>query len=61
MHGHLSGNETDDTGATGDEEYQDANNMEDIEDEEDRLIRQGGAGIPIGLVSRMQRYLLSNH
>jgi carboxy-terminal domain RNA polymerase II polypeptide A small phosphatase len=56
MHGHLSGNETDDTG--GDEEYQDANNMEDIEDDEDRLIRQGGAGIPIGPVSRVQRYLL---
>lgn len=58
MHVHLSGNDTDDTG--GDEEYQDANNMEDIEDDEDRLIRQGGAGIPIGPVSRVQRYLLSN-
>lgn len=49
-HGHVSGNESDETGAS-DEEYEDANNMEDVEDEEDRLIRQGGAGIPIGLVS----------
>lgn len=44
--GHSNnGNESD---VTGDEEYEDANGMEDIEDEEDRLIRQGGAGIPIG-------------
>jgi RNA polymerase II subunit A small phosphatase-like protein len=47
-HAHVSGNESDDTGASGDEEYEDASNMEDVEDEEDRLIRQGGAGIPIG-------------
>jgi RNA polymerase II subunit A small phosphatase-like protein len=52
MHSHFSGDDTDETGATGDEEYEDANNMEDIEDDEDRLIRQGGAGIPIGFVSR---------
>lgn len=49
-HNHVSGNETDETGGSGDEEYEDANNMED-EDDEDRLIRQGGAGIPIGPVS----------
>jgi len=47
-HAHVSGNESDETGASGDEEYEDANNMEDVEDEEDRLIRQGGAGIPRG-------------
>jgi carboxy-terminal domain RNA polymerase II polypeptide A small phosphatase len=57
---HVSGNETDDTGATGDEEYEDANNMEDIEDEEDRLIRQGGAGIPIGPVSGVLLYWCSD-
>jgi len=55
MHGHPSGNETDDTG--GDEEYQDANNMEDMEDDEDRLIRQGGAGIPIGSDGELQPLL----
>jgi RNA polymerase II subunit A small phosphatase-like protein len=54
MHTANSGDDTDETGATGDEEYEDANNMEDIEDEEYRLIRQGGAGIPIGPVSCMQ-------
>lgn len=37
---------------TGDEEYEDAEASSggeaDVEDEEDRLIRQGGAGIPVG-------------
>lgn len=49
-HIHTSGNESDETGVS-DDEYEDAHNMEDIEDEEDRLIRQGGAGIPTGPVS----------
>lgn len=49
-HIHTSGNESDDTGAS-DDEYEDAHNMEDIEDDEERLIRQGGVGIPIGLAS----------
>lgn len=57
-HAHVSGNESDDTGATGDEEYEDASNMEDVEDEEDRLIRQGGAGIPIGPVSDFMSFIL---
>lgn len=35
---------------TDDDEIEDVNNMDDIEDEEDRLISQGGAGIPIGPV-----------
>jgi carboxy-terminal domain RNA polymerase II polypeptide A small phosphatase len=59
MQTHTSGDETDGTGATGDEEYEDANNMEDMEDEEGRLIRQGGVGIPIGPVGRTQGYFPS--
>lgn len=35
---------------TDDDEIEDVNNMDDIEDEEDRLISNGGAGIPIGPV-----------
>lgn len=56
VHTYVSGNESDETGATGDEEYEDANNMEDVEDDEERLIRQGGAGIPVGPVSSTWRY-----
>jgi RNA polymerase II subunit A small phosphatase-like protein len=57
-HAHVSGNESDDTGVSGDEEYEDASNMEDVEDEEERLIRQGGAGIPMGPVSDFKHFFL---
>ncbi|KAF7979093.1 hypothetical protein HWV62_43610 [Athelia sp. TMB] len=45
---HHTGSGT--TDGTGDEEYEDAEGQLEVEqeDDEDRLIRQGGAGIPIG-------------
>ncbi|PCH36166.1 NIF-domain-containing protein [Wolfiporia cocos MD-104 SS10] len=47
--GRESGDESDgSTSFTEDEELDEANAMEDIEDEEERLIMNGGAGIPIG-------------
>jgi RNA polymerase II subunit A small phosphatase-like protein len=44
------GEETD-TSFTDDEDMDDVNNVDDAQDEEDRLILNGGAGIPIGPVS----------
>ncbi|KAJ7925231.1 HAD-like domain-containing protein [Mycena leptocephala] len=41
------GEETD-TSFTDDEDMDDVNNVDDAQDEEDRLILNGGAGIPIG-------------
>jgi RNA polymerase II subunit A small phosphatase-like protein len=40
-----------DTSFTDDEDMDDVNNIDDAQDEEDRLIMNGGAGIPIGPVS----------
>ncbi|KAJ7084317.1 HAD-like domain-containing protein [Mycena belliarum] len=37
-----------DTSFTDDEDMDDVNNIEDAQDEEDRLILNGGAGIPVG-------------
>ncbi|KAJ7497225.1 HAD-like domain-containing protein [Mycena latifolia] len=37
-----------DTSFTDDEDMDDVNNLDDAQDEEDRLILNGGAGIPIG-------------
>jgi RNA polymerase II subunit A small phosphatase-like protein len=48
-HEHSSGDESDGTSFTEDEEAEDAQGVE--EDDEDRLILSGGAGIPIGPVS----------
>ncbi|TFY74513.1 hypothetical protein EWM64_g9499 [Hericium alpestre] len=43
-----SGDESDGTSFTEDEEAEEPGGVEEIEDEEDRLIMNGGAGIPIG-------------
>lgn len=46
-----------------DEEMDDVNNIDEVEDEEDRLILNGGAGIPIGPVSMVYtcERTLTNH
>lgn len=50
--GRDSGDESDgSTSFTEDEELDEANAIDDIEDEEERLIMNGGAGIPVGPVS----------
>ncbi|KAJ3778739.1 HAD-like domain-containing protein [Lentinula raphanica] len=47
--GVADGEESDGTSSfTDDDELEDVQNLNDIEDEEDRLISNGGAGIPIG-------------
>ncbi|KAJ4468163.1 protein phosphatase [Lentinula aciculospora] len=47
--GGADGEESDGTSSfTDDDELEDVHNLDDIEDEEDRLISNGGAGIPIG-------------
>lgn len=43
--------ESDGTSFTEEEELDEVNNLDEVEDEEDRLIMNGGAGIPIGPVS----------
>jgi len=48
-HTHDSGDESEGTSYTEDEDVDD--HLDDAEDEEDRLIMNGGAGIPIGPVS----------
>lgn len=51
------GDETDgSTSFTDDEDLEDGTPVEEIEDEEERLIMQGGAGIPIGPVSCSLRH-----
>ena len=45
------GDESDETNFTEDDDGEDVNVIEEAEDEEDRLIMNGGAGIPIGPVS----------
>ncbi|KAJ3785701.1 NIF-domain-containing protein [Lentinula aff. detonsa] len=47
--GAADGEESDGTSSfTDDDELEDVHHLDDIEDEEDRLISNGGAGIPIG-------------
>ena len=50
-HEHSSGDESDGTSFTEDEEVEDVPGIDEGEDDEDRLILSGGAGIPIGPVS----------
>ncbi|KAI0256414.1 HAD-like domain-containing protein [Lactifluus subvellereus] len=45
---HESGDESDGTSFTEDEEVEDVPGIDEVEDDEDRLILNGGAGIPIG-------------
>jgi hypothetical protein len=53
LHAHepSSGDESDGTSFTEDEEVEDVPGIDEAEDDEDRLILSGGAGIPIGPVS----------
>jgi RNA polymerase II subunit A small phosphatase-like protein len=53
LHSHegSSGDESDGTSFTEDEEVEDVPGIDEAEDDEDRLILSGGAGIPIGAVS----------
>lgn len=44
------GDESEGTSFTEEEDPEDLNNVDELEDEEDRLIMNGGAGIPIGPV-----------
>lgn len=50
QHAHepSSGDESDGTSFTEDEEVEDVPGIDEVEDDEDRLILSGGAGIPIG-------------
>ena len=50
-HESSSGDESDGTSFTEDEEVEDVPGIDEVEDDEDRLILSGGAGIPIGPVS----------
>ena len=50
-HSGGDGDESEGTSFTEDEDMDDPNNLDEAEDEEDRLILNGGAGIPIGPVS----------
>jgi hypothetical protein len=52
-HESSSGDESDGTSFTEDEEVEDVPGIDEVEDDEDRLILNGGAGIPIGPVSYM--------
>jgi RNA polymerase II subunit A small phosphatase-like protein len=52
-HESSSGDESDGTSFTEDEEVEDVPGIDEAEDDEDRLILSGGAGIPIGPVSTM--------
>ncbi|KAF8499603.1 NIF-domain-containing protein [Russula emetica] len=47
-HEPSSGDESDGTSFTEDEEVEDVPGIDEVEDDEDRLILSGGAGIPIG-------------
>ena len=55
LHAHesSSGDESDGTSFTEDEEVEDVPGIDEAEDDEDRLILSGGAGIPIGPVSAL--------
>jgi hypothetical protein len=50
-HENSSGDESDGTSFTEDEEVEDVPGIDEVEDDEDRLILSGGAGIPVGPVS----------
>lgn len=56
-HTHDSGDESEGTSYTEDEDVDD--HLDDAEDDEDRLIMNGGAGIPIGPVSLLTFLYLS--
>lgn len=57
VHRHESENESDaSTSFTDDEEGEDGTHMDEVEDEEERLIANGGAGIPIGAVRVMSSF-----
>ena len=47
----------DSDGSSEDEPFEDGQQVEEWEDDEQRLIRQGGAGIPVGPVSQTHRPL----
>jgi len=49
-----SGDESDGTSFTEEEEVEDVPGIDEAEDDEDRLILNGGAGIPIGPVSALK-------
>jgi carboxy-terminal domain RNA polymerase II polypeptide A small phosphatase len=55
--GSLDGDESDETSFTEDEDVDDGNALDEPEDDEDRLIMNGGAGIPIGPVSDRERQI----
>ena len=57
-HEPSSGDESDGTSFTEDEEVEDVPGIDEAEDDEDRLILSGGAGIPIGPVSAILYPLL---
>lgn len=48
---HGDGDETDGSDFTDDDDLDDEHDMDDVDDDEDRIIMNGGAGIPIGPVS----------
>ena len=52
-HESSSGDESDGTSFTEDEEVEDVPGIDEVEDDEDRLIMSGGAGIPMGPVSAL--------
>jgi len=57
-HEPSSGDESDGTSFTEDEEVEDVPGIDEAEDDEDRLILSGGAGIPIGPVSATTSLLI---
>jgi RNA polymerase II subunit A small phosphatase-like protein len=60
-HEPSSGDESDGTSFTEDEEVEDVHGVDEAEDDEDRLILSGGAGIPIGSVSASSSLLRASH
>lgn len=60
-HEPSSGDESDGTSFTEDEEVEDVPGIDEVEDDEDRLILSGGAGIPIGPVSALLYLTPSSH
>lgn len=60
-HEPSSGDESDGTSFTEDEEVEDVHGADEAEDDEDRLILSGGAGIPIGSVSASASLLRASH
>jgi RNA polymerase II subunit A small phosphatase-like protein len=60
VHESSSGDESDGS-FTEDEEAEDVHGVDEAEDDEDRLILSGGAGIPIGSVSASSSLLRASH